>query len=40
MEHRKKENYEELYKQVNKMITNRGWIFWVIHEGGKIIRIL
>ena len=36
MEHRKKENYEELYKQVTKMITDRGWSFRVMHDGGKM----
>ena len=36
MEHRKKENYEELYKEVRKLISDRGWSFRVMHDGGKM----
>ena len=36
MEHRQKDNYDELYKEVRKLINNKGWPFRIMHEGGKM----
>ena len=36
MQHRKKENYDELYKEVRRVIGERGWAFRVMHDGGKM----
>ena len=35
MQHRKKENYDELYKQVRKLIADVGWPFRIM-SGGKM----
>ena len=36
MEHRKTENYKELYREVRRMINERGWSFRIMHEDGKM----
>ena len=36
MEHRKKENYDELYKTIRKLISDKGWSFRVMADGGKM----
>ena len=33
MEHRKTENYEELYREVRRMINERAWSFRIMHDG-------
>ena len=36
MQHRTKENYDELYKEVRKMIAEKDWDFEVMKPGGKM----
>lgn len=36
MEHRKKENYDELYSNIRKLISDKGWSFRVMSDGGKM----
>ena len=36
MEHRKKENYDELYNTIRKLISEKGWPFRIMSEGGKM----
>ena len=35
MQHRRKDNYDELYKQVHELIRNNGWAFKIL-SGGKM----
>ena len=36
IEHRKKENYDELYKTVRNLISDKGWSFRVMSDGGRM----
>ena len=36
MEHRKKNNYDELYKTIRRIISEKGWSFRVMADGGKM----
>ena len=36
MQHRKKSNYDELYKEVANMIDEREWSFRIMHPGGQM----
>ena len=36
MEHRKKENYDELYNTIRKLISEKGLTFRIMSEGGKM----
>ena len=36
MQHRKKDNYVELYSQIRKMINDKGWEFEIMKTGGKM----
>ena len=35
MQHRRKENYDELYKKVHELIRQKGWAFKIL-SGGKM----
>ena len=35
MQHRRKENYDELYKKVHELIRQKGWAFKIL-PGGKM----
>ena len=36
MQHRKKENYDELYKEVRRLVGEKGLAFRVMHDGGEM----
>ena len=36
MEHRKKENYDELYNTIRRLVTEKGWPFRILSDGGRM----
>ena len=36
MQHRRKENYIELYSEIKKLIADKSWVFKIMKPGGKM----